>query len=75
MKKVFLKISQNLQEAPVAESLFNKFNGFKPLTLLKGDSITGNSCGFYENLNTFFTEHFWATISALKYPFYVLEHL
>ena len=39
-KKMLLIISQNSQETPVSESLFNKVAGLRPATLSKRDSGT-----------------------------------
>ena len=40
-RKMFLRTSQNPQEALASESLFNKVAGLRPATLLKRDSDTG----------------------------------
>ena len=41
VKKIFLKISQNLQENTCAEVIFSKIAGQKPASLWNRDSSTG----------------------------------
>ena len=59
VKKVFLEISQSHRKTPVPETLFNKFAGLRPATLLK--KSLWHRCfpvNFAKFLRTpFFTEH------------------
>ena len=59
VKKVFLEISQSHRKTPVPETLFNKFAGLRPATLLK--KSLWHRCfpaNFAKFLSTpFFTEH------------------
>ena len=74
MKKVFLEISQNLQENTCARVLFfNKVADLRLATLLKKTLAQVFSCDFCEiSNNTFFTEHLWITGSG---PYFLLTTL
>ena len=53
------------------ESLFYKAAGLRPATLLKKTLAQAFSCEFWEiSKNTFFTEHLWATASAITKNYY-----
>ena len=64
LKKVFLKVPENLQENTCLESLFNKFAGLRPKTLLQMRLQQVFYCEFCEIFeNKFFTEHLQVTAS------------
>ena len=74
MKKVFLEISQYLQENTCARVLFfNKVADLRLATVLKKTLAQVFSCDFCEiSNNTFFTEHLWITGSG---PYFLLTTL
>ena len=69
IKKVFLKISQNLQENTCARvSFLIKLQASVCHFIKKETLALLFSCEFFEiSKNTFFREHLWATASVLKF--------